>query len=177
MCGIAGALSLQDSFEITPSFMNRMNETMIHRGPDGKGVWVSKDRQVGLAHRRLSIIDLSASAAQPMCNADQSVVITFNGEIYNHQEIRAEIQKLMDENQIAKFCWQTDHSDTEVILRAYEIWGIECIEKFRGMFAFAIWDAKQKALYLVRDRIGIKPLYFSNYKGRLTFASEIKALL
>lgn len=144
---------------------------MIHRGPDGAGVWVSKNGRVGLGHRRLSIIDLSDAAAQPMCNEDGTLWISFNGEIYNHAEIRADLEELGGHE------WKTDHSDTEVILHAFEQWGIDCLEKFRGMFAFALWDDKARQLWLVRDRIGIKPLYYSIHHGRITFASEIKALL
>ena len=144
---------------------------MSHRGPDGAGLWVSKDGRIGLGHRRLSIIDLSEAAAQPMCNEDESLWISFNGEIYNHAEIRTELEKTNNHR------WKTDHSDTEVILHAFEEWGIECLEKFRGMFAFALWDYKERELWLVRDRIGIKPLYYSIHHGRISFASEIKALL
>jgi asparagine synthase (glutamine-hydrolysing) len=148
-----------------------MRDTMVHRGPDGAGVWVSKNARVGLGHRRLSIIDLSDAAAQPMCNEDGTLWISFNGEIYNHAEIRTELEGSGEHE------WKTDHSDTEVILHAFEQWGIDCLEKFRGMFAFALWNDKARQLWLVRDRIGIKPLYYSIHHGRITFASEIKALL
>ena len=148
-----------------------MRDTMTHRGPDGAGLWFGNDRTVGLAHRRLSIIDLSDAASQPMTNHDGSVCLSFNGEIYNHAEIRAELEKT------GRFQWKTDHSDTEMILHAYEQWGFDCLEKFRGMFAFAIWDENKRRLWLVRDRIGIKPLYYSIHNGRICFASEIKALL
>ena len=172
MCGIVGALSFTSaSFKITTPYITSMRDTMIHRGPDGCGAWISDDGKLGLGHRRLAIIDLSEAAAQPMCNADRSLWLTFNGEIYNHAEIRSELIK-DGFNQ-----WKTDHSDTEVILHAYERWGIDAIHKFRGMFAFGLWDNRKKELYLVRDRIGIKPLYYSIHHGRLTFASEIKALL
>ena len=172
MCGIVGALSFtSNSFKITTPYITAMRDTMIHRGPDGCGTWISDDGKLGLGHRRLAIIDLSEAAAQPMCNADQSLWLTFNGEIYNHAEIRSELIK-DGFNQ-----WKTDHSDTEVILHAYERWGIDALHKFRGMFAFGLWDNRKKELYLVRDRIGIKPLYYSIHHGRLTFASEIKALL
>jgi asparagine synthase (glutamine-hydrolysing) len=144
---------------------------MTHRGPDAAGLWISEDRRVGLAHRRLSIIDLSESAGQPMCTRDGTIWITFNGEIYNHAEIREELTQLGCRD------WQTDHSDTEVILYAFRQWGIECLERFNGMFAFALWDARSRELWLVRDRVGIKPLYYSVHHGRITFASEIKALL
>jgi len=148
-----------------------MRDTMMHRGPDGAGIWVSPDGRVGLGHRRLSIIDLSETAAQPMCNEDASLWITFNGEIYNHAEIREEL------NRVARHHWKTDHSDTEVIVHAFEQWGIECITRFRGMFAIAVWDVRKRELWLIRDRIGVKPLYYSIHHNRLTFASEIKALL
>jgi len=172
MCGIVGAIAFKNSsFEIKKSYIDQMRDTMIHRGPDGYGTWISDDGKIGLGHRRLSIIDLSEAAAQPMSNADQSLWLTFNGEIYNHSEIRSELIK-DGFNQ-----WKTDHSDTEVILHAYEKWGIDALHKFRGMFAFGLWDNRKKELYLVRDRIGIKPLYYSIHHGRLTFASEIKALL
>jgi asparagine synthase (glutamine-hydrolysing) len=148
-----------------------MRDTMVHRGPDGAGLWIADDSRVGFGHRRLSIVDLSDAAAQPMRSIEGDLCITFNGEIYNHREIRAELVAL------GRCRWQTDHSDTEVILQAFAQWGIECVHKFRGMFAFALWDANSRKLWLVRDRIGIKPLYYSIHHGRLTFASEIKALL
>ncbi|NGX50640.1 MAG: Asparagine synthetase [glutamine-hydrolyzing] 1 [Chlamydiae bacterium] len=172
MCGINGVLAFKNSsFKVTEPFVTKMRETMVHRGPDGAGTWVSNDGRVGFGHRRLSIIDLTENAAQPMTNHDRSLWVTFNGEIYNHSEIRKELEGL------SKRPWKSDHSDTEVVLRAFEMWGIECIHKFRGMFAIAFWDEKKRALYLVRDRIGIKPLYYSIHNGRITFASEIKALL
>ena len=172
MCGIIGALAFKNSsFIIKEPYITKMRDTMIHRGPDGAGTWVSNDRRVGLGHRRLSIIDLSNAATQPMCNEDATLWLSFNGEIYNHAEIRQELEKLGGHH------WKTDHSDTEVILHAFEQWGVDCIHKFRGMFAIALWDAKKRELWLIRDRIGIKPLYYSVHNGRITFASEIKALL
>jgi asparagine synthase (glutamine-hydrolysing) len=172
MCGIAGVLSFKNSsFQVGREYLERMTESLAHRGPDGAGTWVSTDRHVGLGHRRLSIIDLSTAASQPMCNEDGSLWVTFNGEIYNHAEIREELQRLGGHQ------WKTDHSDTEVILHAFEQWGIDCIERFRGMFAIALWDTRRRELWLIRDRIGIKPLYYSVHHGRITFASEIKALL
>lgn len=172
MCGIVGALTFKHStFTVTEPYLTRMRDTMLHRGPDGAGIWIAQDGQVGLGHRRLSIIDLSEAAAQPMCNEDGTLWVTFNGEIYNHAEIRAELE------QIGGHRWKTDHSDTEVILHAFEQWGIDCLHKFRGMFAIALWDTQSRELWLIRDRIGIKPLYYSIHNGRITFASEIKALL
>jgi len=172
MCGIVGALIFENSsFRASTDYVGRMLDTITHRGPDGAGTWISSDGRVALGHRRLSIIDLSESANQPMSNEDGSLRIVFNGEIYNHAEIRTELE------QIGGHRWATDHSDTEVILHAFEEWGIDCLQRFRGMFAFALWDARNRDLWLVRDRVGIKPLYYSRHHGRITFASEIKALL
>ncbi len=170
MCGLVGIYSFSGK-PVDENLIIRMRDTMVHRGPDGAETWVSQDRKVGLGHRRLSIIDLSEAAAQPMCNEDATLWISFNGEIYNHAEIKSELQN------IGNHKWKTDHSDTEVILHAFEQWGIDCLEKFRGMFAIALWDDKRKELWLVRDRIGIKPLYYSILNGQINFASEIKALL
>jgi asparagine synthase (glutamine-hydrolysing) len=144
---------------------------MSHRGPDGAGSFVSQDGKLGLGHRRLSIIDLSPSAGQPMASGDGSIQLVFNGEIYNHAEIRKELQQLSSRP------WQTDHSDTEVIIHAYQQWGIACIERFRGMFGFALWDGNSRDLWLVRDRLGVKPVYYSVFNDHISFASEIKALL
>jgi asparagine synthase (glutamine-hydrolysing) len=151
-----------------------MRDRMTHRGPDGAGLWQARDRRCLLGHRRLSIIDLSTSANQPMLNSDGTVALVFNGEIYNHAELRAELQAL------GKYQWQTDHSDTEVLLHAYEEWGLDCVKRFYGMFAFAVYDARDPArpvLHLARDRVGKKPLYFSRTRtGEWLFASEIRAL-
>ncbi len=172
MCGIVGAFAFRDgSPDIRESVLVAMRDTMAHRGPDGAGVWLSSDRRIGLGHRRLSIIDLSRGADQPMSNEDGSLQIVFNGEIYNHAEIRSELESL------GGYAWKTDHSDTEVILHAFERWGIDCLHRLRGMFAFGLWDGRRRELWLVRDRVGIKPLYYSVHHGRVTFASEIKALL
>ena len=170
MCGIVGALSW-GNFSITEPYIVAMRDTMIHRGPDGEGCWINADQRLGLGHRRLSIIDLSTAANQPMATADKNFWLVFNGEIYNHAEIRRELEELGYRE------WQTDHSDTEVILYAFAEWGIECLHKFRGMFAFALWDVRKEELWLIRDRIGIKPLYYSIHHQRIVFASEIKALL
>lgn len=170
MCGIIGALSFNNFF-ITESYITQMRDTMLHRGPDGAGVWISSDTKIGLGHRRLSIIDLSASGTQPMRSSDGRFVLTFNGEIYNHAVIRRELIAL------GRTQWQTDHNDTEVLLQAFEQWGISALKKLRGMFAFGIWDNQRRELWLVRDRLGIKPLYYSIHHNRIVFASEIKALL
>lgn len=172
MCGIVGALIFKNgNCYVTESYLEKMRDTMQHRGPDGAGIWVSADKKIGLGHRRLSIIDLSDTAAQPMSSIDNRFWLTFNGEIYNHKEVRAELERLGHHQ------WKTDHSDTEVILKAFAEWGIDCVHKFRGMFAFGLWDERKKELWLVRDRIGIKPLYYSVHNNRIVFASEIKALL
>ena len=172
VCGISGTVVFdQSDFRVTASYIERMRDTMTHRGPDGAGMWISTDGRVGLGHRRLSIIDLSNAAAQPMPNEDETLWVSFNGEIYNHGDIRREL------GTVGRHVWRTDHSDTEVILHAFEQWGIDCLTKFRGMFAIALWDVKRRELWLVRDRIGVKPLYYSFHHGRVTFASEIKALL
>ena len=172
MCGVAGALRLRgSSFSATDSYLTRLGEAMAHRGPDGSGTWIGSDGAIGLTHRRLSIIDLSDEAAQPMTDTSDSLTIVFNGEIYNHAALRAELVQLGHND------WQTDHSDTEVVLHAFLEWGIDCLDRFRGMFAFGLWDARSEELWLVRDRIGVKPLYFTEHHGRILFASEIKALL
>ncbi len=174
MCGIAGVFKFNrnNGIAITQSLLETMRDTMVHRGPDGAGVYLDGNCMVGLAHRRLAIVDLSDSAKQPMSNEDATIWVVFNGEIYNHREIKKELEELGTHH------WKTDHSDTEVILHSYEQWGIECIKKFRGMFAFALWDERRKELYLVRDRIGVKPLYYIVQDNAfIAFASEIKALL
>lgn len=170
MCGIIGTLSFSGQAPVDVAKLERMRDAMVHRGPDGAGAWFSDDKKVGLGHRRLSIIDLTEAANQPMGVLDDQIQIVFNGEIYNHVKIRKELESL-------GHSFRTDHSDTEVLIRSYLEWGHDCVDKFVGMFAFAIWDARKQELWLVRDRIGIKPLYFAVYNGRLSFASEIKALL
>jgi asparagine synthase (glutamine-hydrolysing) len=172
MCGITGIYAFnENAAPVERALLDCMRDTMIHRGPDGGRTWVADDRRIGLAFRRLAIIDLAETAMQPMSNEDGSVRIVFNGEIYNHADIRAELER------IGGHVWQTDHSDTETIVHAYEEWGIDCVHRFRGMFAIGIWDARRRSLWLVRDRIGIKPLYYTVRGGKLLFASEIKALL
>ncbi|WP_028880707.1 asparagine synthase (glutamine-hydrolyzing) [Terasakiella pusilla] len=171
MCGIVGSFAIENGPLVEEQCLIAMRDAMIHRGPDGAGIWLSDDRKIGLGHRRLSILDLSQSASQPMVSTDNRFVLTFNGEIYNHVEIREELK------QKGVTDWVTDHSDTEVLLNAYRVWGLDAVAKFRGMFAFAIWDNQERTLTMVRDRIGIKPLYWTKRKGRFSFASEIKGLL
>ncbi len=170
MCGYAGfcALSKEKGDKLSTSLLEAMRQKVTHRGPDDHGVWFSPDNAVGFAHNRLSIIDISQAGKQPMLDKDESVVIAFNGEIYNHEELRKELESLGHE--------YSSHSDTETILHAYKQWGIKCLEKLDGMFSFSLFDIKKNELYLVRDRIGIKPLYFTQQNDILSFASEIKAL-
>jgi len=175
MCGIVGAYTCNTSGCCSLDSLARMRDTMTHRGPDGAGAWRSRDGRCALGHRRLSIIDLSDSAAQPMSNAEGTVLLVFNGEIYNHAELRRDLEAL------GRYQWVTDHSDTEVLLHAYEEWGLDCIQRFYGMFAFAIYDVRipdRPVLHLGRDRVGIKPLYFSRTaSGEWVFASEIRAIM
>ena len=171
MCGIAGIFGLDGTRSVDEGVLRAMGDSMAHRGPDGNGQWVSPDRRIGLAHRRLAIVDLSDSAAQPMSDMNESVWVTFNGEIYNHLGLRRELQK-------SGHRFRTDHSDTEVLVHGFKEWGIDgLVERLDGMFAFAIWDDANKRLFLVRDRIGIKPVYFTRAGGYFRFASEIKAIL
>lgn len=165
MCGICGKLS-NNGTKIEKDEIIGMRETLTHRGPDDAGIYV--DEHIGLGHRRLSIIDLGASK-QPMCNEDGTIWIVYNGEVYNFQELRSFL--------IAKGHCFKSHGDTEVILHLYEEFGEECVEKLRGMFAFAIWDKKNKELFLARDRLGIKPLYYYQDGEQFLFGSEIKALI
>lgn len=175
MCGIVGAFKPAGQGQAGDEVVARMRDCMSHRGPDGAGIWTSVDRTCTLGHRRLSIIDLSAAANQPMLNAAGTVSVAFNGEIYNHAELRATLESL------GKYEWKTDHSDTEMLLHAYEEWGVECVNRFYGMFAIAIYDARipgQPVVHLIRDRVGIKPLYITKTaSGEWLFASEIRALL
>jgi asparagine synthase (glutamine-hydrolysing) len=168
MCGIAGIVHRAGAARdpSTASRLATMQRLIRHRGPDETGTWASADGRVSLAHARLSIIDLSPSAAQPM-RSPAGHVITYNGEIYNFIELRREL---------GEEAFRTS-SDTEVILHAYERWGEKCVEKLRGMFAFAIWDARRGQLFVARDRFGIKPFYYATVNGAFYFASEIKALL
>jgi len=167
LCGIVGILERRSDAGIDEALLRRMNDSQFHRGPDESGVHIEPG--VGLGHRRLSIIDLS-SGQQPLYNEDRSVVVTYNGEIYNFKEIA--------ETLVAKGHVFSTNCDTEVVVHAWEEWGDECVNRFRGMFSFAIWDRNKRTLFLARDRLGIKPLYYSILPdGELLFASELKALL
>jgi asparagine synthase (glutamine-hydrolysing) len=169
MCGIAGYLNLcKSNLIIDESLLAMMQQSLAHRGPDGFRIWSSQSHQLGLVHRRLSIVDLSDAAFQPLFDAEKTIAVCCNGEIYNYKTLRMQLESLGHTFQ--------SHSDTEVIVYAYKQWGIDFLEKIEGMFAIIIADLKRNELYLVRDRIGIKPLYFSLESGILSFASEIKAL-
>jgi asparagine synthase (glutamine-hydrolysing) len=167
MCGIIGVLNLTSRESVDPDCLRQANRTMYHRGPNEEGMLVRPN--VGLAMRRLSIIDV-AEGHQPMANEDGTVHIVYNGETYNHHDLRNELMAFG--HQFRTRC------DTEAILHAYEQWGIEgCLERLRGMYAFAIWDDRLQTLYICRDRMGVKPLYFAECDGRLYFASEIRGML
>ncbi len=183
MCGIAGAIRESRALHESPlpgdgaitAVVQAMSDAERHRGPDGFGRWESPGREVVFAHRRLAIIDLSEAGAQPMVDAESGCAITFNGEIYNFRELRRELEALG-----ATF---RSSSDTEVILKAYNRWGVEAVARFRGIFAFALWDPRAQCTYLVRDPLGIKPLYWTTVRipgsgEKVTlFASEVRALL
>ena len=166
VCGIAGLVSTEGLSPDARARATAMREVLVHRGPDEAGLF--SDTHAALAHRRLSIVDLS-SGQQPLANEDGSVWVVFNGEIYNHGDVRRELESLGHR-------YRT-RSDTETIVHAYEQWGDDCVHRFRGMFAFALWDAPKRRLLLVRDRLGIKPLYWTLAGDTLLFGSEIKALL
>src|SRR5215469_14714797 len=166
MCGICGKLEFDSAAQVAPHLLKQMADAIVHRGPDDDGYYLGG--QIGLGFRRVSIIDLSGGH-QPLANEDGTVWIVFNGEIYNYQELRA---LLLAKGHVFK-----TESDTEVIVHLYEEYGPECVKKLRGMFGFAIWDAKQKRLFLARDRVGIKPLYYYLGGNFISFASEMKAIL
>ena len=170
MCGIVGVINRESqNKEEFEKQLIAMRDTMVHRGPDGFGLWISDDAKVGFGHRRLSIIDLSDAGKQPMSNREKTIWITYNGEIYNHLEIRRELENLGYKYH--------SNTDTETIIYAYQEWGIDCLNKFNGMFAIGLWDERERNLYLIRDRVGVKPLYYTDNGKNFMFASEIKAIL
>lgn len=169
MCGIAGVMRLGSVADGSEQVLRAMCDTMAHRGPDDAGTWRSPDGAAVLGHRRLSIVDLSPAGHNPMSNEDGSVWITYNGEVYNHAEHR-------DRLEAAGHIYRS-HTDTETLLHLYEEHGVEMLTRLRGMFAFAIWDIPRSRLLLARDRLGIKPLYYTVAGGQLIWASEIKAIL
>ena len=164
MCGINGF-----SGNFNPDLLKQMNDALIHRGPDDFGTFYDASAKVGLAHRRLSIVDLSLSGHQPMRSNDGSVTLVFNGEIYNHLELRKELSLL---GQVFR-----GNSDTEVLLNMYLAYGDAMLAKLNGIFAFAIWDIRKQSIFLARDALGVKPLYYTGLDGRFAFSSELKALL
>ncbi len=165
MCGICGVADFS-GLPIQHSVVETMVQSLHHRGPDDHGVFV--DNSVGLGHARLSIIDLTSAGHQPMCSADGAVTLVFNGEAYNFRDLRRQLEA---EGRVFR-----SRSDTEVLLQAYETWGLEGLRRIEGMFAFALWDASRRRLVLMRDRLGIKPLFYAWSGGRLAFGSEIKAV-
>lgn len=167
MCGITGIYS--PGTKIERSVLTAMTETLRHRGPDDSGVHIDADGGLGLGHTRLSIIDLSPKGRQPMSNDAGNITASYNGEIYNYREIRDELAK--------KGHRFTSESDTEVVVKAYQEWGMGCLGRFIGMFALAIWDASSETLFLARDRAGVKPLYYHEKNGLFLFASELKAIM
>jgi asparagine synthase (glutamine-hydrolysing) len=166
MCGICGIYNFGNSAPVSDKILIDMNNALSHRGPDDSGIYINKN--IAFAHRRLSIIDLE-NGRQPMANEDNTVWITYNGEIYNFMELK---KQLAEKGHVFK-----TNCDTEVIIHSYEEYGTDCVLKFNGMFAFAVWDSREKILFLARDRLGIKPLYYTISNGNFVFASEIKALL
>jgi asparagine synthase (glutamine-hydrolysing) len=175
MCGLVGTYKPTGAPVSDDRIVAAMRDRMAHRGPDGADLWRDPRGRCALGHRRLSIIDLSTAANQPMLNPAGTVALVFNGEIYNHAEIRRELEA------IGGHTWKTDHSDTEVILNAYQQWGLDFVHKLNGDFAIALYDAREAdrpALHLIRDRAGVKPLYLTRtQRGEWMFASEIRALL
>src|SRR3954454_13229186 len=169
VCGIAGMLGFNDGFPVGEDVAKAMTDAISHRGPDDEGAWAAPEQRVALGHRRLSIVDLSPAGHQPMSNEDGTVWIAFNGEIYNHAQLRPELE--------AKGHVYRSHTDTETIVHLYEEMGERCVERLDGMFAFAIWDTRRRELFLARDRVGKKPLYYAQTPAGFVFASEIKAIL
>lgn len=170
MCGIAGIVEYNvNSKQINQEILEKMSNVIVHRGPDSDGHWLSPERDCGLAFRRLAIIDLSEAGNQPMVSSDGRYSIVFNGEIYNHLEVRKELEA-------AGYSYHS-RSDTETILNGYAHWGKDVVKKIHGMWAFAIWDDQKKELFCSRDRIGKKPFYYLHQNGRFIFGSEIKSIL
>jgi len=166
VCGIAGLINI-DGAPVPPPLLKRMTDAIEHRGPDDEGQWI--ERNVGLGHRRLSIIDLSPAGHQPMISTNHRYVLSYNGEIYNFKELRIELEAIG--------YWFHSNTDTEVVLNALDAWGVKALDRFNGMFAFALWDRKEQKLLLARDRYGIKPLYYSFQGSCFAFGSEQKAIL
>ena len=170
MCGIAGFISLNNRGAGLGESLRRMTDALTHRGPDDEGQWLDPEVGIALGHRRLSILDLSPEGHQPMHSESERYQLSFNGEIYNFRELRRELETLNHGFR--------GHSDTEIMLAAFEQWGVQpAVERFVGMFAFALWDSKQRVLHLVRDRLGEKPLYYGWMGDVFLLGSELKALV
>jgi asparagine synthase (glutamine-hydrolysing) len=169
MCGIGGLVNARSDRPVDRARLERMNDALRHRGPDDAGIWVSTDGRVGLAHRRLSIIDLSERGRQPMTDSGGRLWITLNGEIYNYRDLRKELETLGHPFR--------SESDTEVVLEAYRAWGTQCLARLNGMFAFALYDGDMRRLFIARDRAGEKPFFYRLHDGSFAFASELKALM
>ena len=165
MCGIAGLIH-RDGQPVSPAVLQRMTDAVAHRGPDGEGHWI--EGPVGLGHRRLAIIDLSPAGQQPMVSADHRYVLSYNGEVYNFRELKAELEALG--------YWFRSRTDSEVVLYALAAWGADALLRFNGMFALALWDRRERKLLLARDRYGIKPVYYAEENGVFAFGSEQKAI-
>ena len=174
MCGIAGIVGHEINNAPTRSAIKKMTDAIAHRGPNSEGFW--NDEHCFLGHRRLSIIDLSEAGNQPFISQDGRFVLVYNGELYNYKELRLELQRAEHGTKQLPYFFKTN-TDTEVILAAYLRWGMECLQRFNGMFAFSIWDNQEQRLLIVRDRLGVKPLYYHLKNNVLSFASEIRALL
>jgi asparagine synthase (glutamine-hydrolysing) len=166
MCGINGILHLQSQKKVDKSVLTKMRDALEHRGPDDKGLFV--ENNIGFGHRRLSILDVTSAGHQPFLSEDGRYVMVYNGEIYNFRDFYSELKS-------HGFDIKT-HSDTEVLMKLFQLYGLEMLNRLNGMFAFAIWDKKERKLVLVRDRMGVKPLYYSFYNETVYFASEQKAL-
>ncbi len=174
MCGIAGIAGHEINQPTYRSAIQQMTDALAHRGPDAEGIW--NDEHCFLGHRRLSIIDLSAAGNQPFISQDRRYTLVYNGELYNYRELKLELQRAQHGSGQLPYFFKTN-TDTEVILAAYQRWGIECLQRFNGMFAFAIWDTQEQRLLVVRDRLGVKPLYYHFKNNVLSFASEIRSLM
>src|SRR6266536_112769 len=166
MCGICGIYNFASQKPIVPELLQRMTNTMVHRGPDHGGYY--RQDGIGMGMRRLRIIDLEGGD-QPISNEDQTIWVIFNGEIYNHEELRSDLE--------SRGHRVRTRSDTEAIVHAYEEYGVDCVKRFNGMFAFALWDQPNRQLMLARDQLGIKPLYYRLDADRLVFGSELKPVL
>lgn len=162
MCGIAGIVTKEINTSVFQASIQKMTDAIAHRGPNSQGMW--NDEHCFLGHRRLSIIDLSEAGNQPFFSQDGRYVMIYNGELYNYREIKLELQRVEHGTKNLPYIFKTN-TDTEVILAAYLRWGTECLHRFNGMFAFAIWDKQEEKLLIVRDRLGIKPVYYSFKKA------------